>query len=180
MYHHNSDVRCLKTCTLIYKALVSTLLNENKDIKRITVTDLSRKSTVSRATFYRHFDTVTDVLVWRSDLEVARAFEHTVLAKDNRLFNKLFFDYWYKHSLLLDVLVAAERPDILQTSIEKTIDKYSYKLFESSGLNESRRQYKIGIWSVIIWIILRRWVAEGKTETAEELTRIALHSLPEP
>jgi len=156
------------------------LRSGRKKINQVTVTDLSRMSTVSRATFYRHFDTVIDVLVWRSDLEVANAFEHMVLAKDNRLFVKLFFEYWHKYSLLLDVLVAAERFDILLTSLENLIGKYSYKLFVTSDLSPSRQQYKIGIWSVIIWMILKRWVAEGKKETAEELTRIALHSLPEP
>jgi len=179
MYHYN-NARCTKTCTLIYKALVFMLKNGRKGINKITVTDISRMSTVSRATFYRHFDSVVDVLVWRSDIEVASAFDHMVLAKDNRLFVNLFFEYWHKHSLLLDVLVAAERPDILLTSLEKIIGKYSYKLFVTSDLSPRRQQYKIGIWSVIIWMILRRWVIEGKNETAEELAMIALHSLPEP
>ena len=180
MYHINNNKRCINSCTLIYKALIKLIRGGQNNIENITILDLSRASTISRATFYRHFDTIIDVLVWESDREMEIAFEKLVPVKDTKQFIGILFEHWHKNSLLLDVLVAIGRAEIILNSLEKVIEKYSYLILEGTRLDYNRRQYIMSIWSVILWAVLRKWISDGKKTSVEELTNIALHNMPLP
>ena len=60
MYHIKKDKRCQQSAQMIIEGLNQCLAE--KEFAKITVSDIQRKTGVSRATFYRLFDDTSDVL----------------------------------------------------------------------------------------------------------------------
>lgn len=99
----------------IYKGLREIL--KRKDLKNVTVVDIQKECNISRATFYRNFNNVIDVLEvifnWYYD-------EYEELRKNESDQLSFFFRYWYLHRDLLTITVE-NKLDILK----KCIIKYS-------------------------------------------------------
>ena len=62
MYHIKNDVRSQKSAKFISEGLQKCLAY--KTFSEITITDVLRASYVGRATFYRLFDNLSDVLAY--------------------------------------------------------------------------------------------------------------------
>lgn len=79
--------------------------------------DIQRISSVGRATFYRNFDTMVDVLYWKCDLEYKKVMESytNMISHDNNEYEFLtfFFNYWMEHYEILDILIRIGRYDII-------------------------------------------------------------------
>lgn len=178
MYHVKDDCRCHDSCNLIYKALIQLL--QTKSLNDITISDLSKVSTVGRATFYRHFDSIIDVLIWASDFEMEKAFKKFHSRETIPDFSNFFYHYWCQRSTLFEILVKINRSDIFLSSLEKYIFKYPAALLQPTQLRPKYHTYLISIWTVTIWSILNTWVITGKKETPNELTKIHLHNLIMP
>ena len=68
MYHIPNDIRAKKSANLIIQGLYKSL--EEKPLKDVKVNDIYNNSYVSRATFYRLFDSIRDILIYQCDLIV--------------------------------------------------------------------------------------------------------------
>lgn len=181
MYNVSNDPRCQRSCNLIKDALISLLEEGDYNLGSIEVSDIAKRANVSRATFYRHFETTNDVLCWASNEDVECITDSTLLlTKDYRGFCKNFFNYWVENSDFLLLLVKVGHPDIFFNSIERSLTRASDRIFRGSRLSVDRQSYMITIWTGIVWSILKKWVARGQTESAEELLDIAMHNLPKP
>ena len=55
-----TDLRIVKTRTNIKNSLIDLLAEKN--VSKITVTELAEKAMINRKTFYRHYNTVQDVV----------------------------------------------------------------------------------------------------------------------
>lgn len=70
MYHVKDGKRTKESARLIVGGLHECL--KMKKFESITVTDVQKQSTVGRATFYRLFDSVSDVLAYEFDEEFSK------------------------------------------------------------------------------------------------------------
>lgn len=70
MYHVKDSKRTKESARLIVGGLHECL--KMKKFESITVTDVQKQSTVGRATFYRLFDSVSDVLAYEFDEEFSK------------------------------------------------------------------------------------------------------------
>ncbi|CEN21131.1 AcrR family transcriptional regulator [[Clostridium] sordellii] len=73
MYCIKNDMRSIKSAELIYLGLKKCL--KEKPFEKITITDIQNASTVGRATFYRNFDSIEDVLYWKCSQKFSEVFE---------------------------------------------------------------------------------------------------------
>lgn len=181
MYDVSSDPRCIKSCTLIKDAFFELLKERNYNLAGVEVSDIASRSGVSRATFYRHFETTLDILHWVSNEEVEYTSDFALLStRDYTSFCKQFFTYWSEHSEFLELLVKVGHPDVFFNSLERSLTRNADRIFRGSRLTEVRQEYMITVWSGIVWSILKKWVVRGKVETAEDLIDVALKNLPKP
>ena len=65
MYHISTDKRAQKSAALIWQGMEQYL--QEKPFHKLRISDINQKSYVSRATFYRLFDSLQDVLVYQCD-----------------------------------------------------------------------------------------------------------------
>ena len=65
MYHIPDDKRAQKSAELIWRGMEQCL--REKTFQKLRISDIHQKSYVSRATFYRLFDSLQDVLIYECD-----------------------------------------------------------------------------------------------------------------
>ena len=96
-----------KSC--LFDALVDLL--EEKDLYQIGITELTEKAGVSRTTFYRNYNQISDIIVeflherpmgWTTDITPDKysAYDVTAGYFDYLIANKKFFQTLYKRNLL--------------------------------------------------------------------------------
>lgn len=137
----------------IYKGLRRIL--KRKELKDVTVVDLQKECNISRATFYRNYHNVIDVL----DVIFKWYFNEYQELKDEENDKLLFFfRYWYLHRDLLAIIVE-NRLDI----IKNCMIKYS---------KPNTDPYFIECKYAIVTSIIVYWSKERKTSPEELYNKI--------
>lgn len=178
MYHIKEDKRAQKSAELIYEGLSA--LMEKKEYDRITITDIQEASTVGRATFYRNFDNVADVLYWQCDIHYKECMtgylEQTGNMDDPYHFLKYFFDYWIKegNSKILEQIISIGHYDIIfschfnSSKILNVIDPT-----KPGNNTEFYKYYMSGLIGAFVGFLIT-WISNGKTLTSDELIEMMM------
>jgi len=156
MYHIKNDARSQKSAELIYKSMRNILWK--KSLNELTITDIHNDCGVSRMTFYRLFDNVTDVLYWKLSIFVNNYNEFKVDAKDELLF---FFTYWQKHIHLINLLSNDAKFILFDLLDVKKNSQNPYDIYKGD--------VKIAVMSTL----LSRWAKRNGKETPEQMKEIA-------
>ena len=164
MYHIANDKRARTSAGLVLNAVEECLKEKSYDL--ITITDVCRVSTVSRATFYRLFDNMDDVLAYRIELFEAE-FETELTGKDTREIMEAFILRWMEHPEALDILIKIHREDILYECHRKRAENLG-RYFLKTKLTE----YHISILTQVMISMLTTWARTGKKETPSEIVDI--------
>lgn len=168
MYHIKKDKRSQKSAALIYEGLQQCM--QKKPFDQITITDIQRASFVSRATFYRHFDQLSDVLYWRCDQCFAEVLENYVSVKDDIYhFVHYFLDYWYSHGEILELLLAAQRIDIIYDCHMNHMERFFRQTAAGVDFPAEHYPYFCGIRSGIMIGILLPWLKDKKSQSIDSL-----------
>ena len=168
MYHISNDKRVKKSAQLICCALSECL--KTKKISEITVSDISRVSSVSRSTFYRLFDNVIDVLAYQCDL----IFEDAIaLYSDTICFTQdyiiLFIRVCLEHQTLIKEIASSNRVDLLYNSHLKYSYAIKNTIFHSKNITDSQMKYILSfLTAAIISVIITR-EEECATDSPEEV-----------
>lgn len=170
MYHIKEDSRIQKSATLIRDGLVKCL--KSKPISEISVSEIANASKVSRATFYRIFDSPIDALKYICDTlaqEVVN--EHTKHHSGSReefVLNTLRM--WMQRSDFLEAVMRSRRPDILQDAFARFSERY-YSDMERKFAKEEI-DYVNAFFAATMCSILYVWAVRGKKETPEQLLEV--------
>lgn len=158
---------------MLYTGL-ATLMRE-KDFTAITVTDLVEAARVGRTTFYRHFDEIEDILLMRNDQVfegLARYLQeyrqkHPQEPRIHIL--KPILRYFYLHSEIIELLIIANRIDILQQAFRRLLERFKSTLGALYGIEDEYVEYIIAIETGLITNILIHWIETGKKHAPDEL-----------
>ncbi|MDC7222118.1 MAG: TetR/AcrR family transcriptional regulator C-terminal domain-containing protein [Spirochaetales bacterium] len=174
MYHIKKDKRSVRSAERLYKGLIECL--KRKSISDVTISDICQVSEVGRATFYRTFDTITDILYMKCDLsfkEVLQGFiNDTDLARADRFsLIRYYIDYWINNSEILENLIMINRLDIIFTCHRNNSRIISERFEKDSLFTEKEMKYLIALRSGETISLLITWVEGGKRESPSELIR---------
>ncbi|MBP5210218.1 MAG: hypothetical protein J6Z27_00060 [Bacteroidales bacterium] len=157
----------MKTAQKIQSSLLELL--KTKELRHITVSELSKMSRVSRNSFYRLFDTTTDVLVYACDTlseDFVKIDDYIEGGKMGPFIDN-YLRYLIDHSDILEAVYTSARPDILETSMLRI------KTVKYPGMSDSPTlEYINGLSCAASISILMIWIRRGKRETPEELHKI--------
>jgi hypothetical protein len=181
MYHVKNDIRADKSSELLYEGLMKVL--ETKPLSHVSISDVSRASTVSRSTFYRNFDVISDILYWKCDKEfyaITTAYiesEPDITREDEYLLTML--RYWMEpgRTKLVDVLVQNGAVSLIYNSMirsETLLLNYYQKrgLLKTDDYKDGYMDYFVAIRVGYFIAMLQTWIMRGKKETPEEVTAI--------
>lgn len=168
MYHIKNDKRVKESAKLIVEGLNRCLTQ--KKFEELTITDVQKESTVGRATFYRLFDSLKDVLLYECDITFFELMkksinEDTILARI-----EIFIDGWILVSDLLETIVSSGNIDIIYLSHLHCIDLLKENLYGFNDIED--KEYFVSVLTSLMVGILVSWLKKGKKETASQLTEI--------
>ncbi|MGM0168533.1 hypothetical protein IGI39_004288 [Enterococcus sp. AZ135] len=177
MYHVSKDKRAQKSAELIWIGLETCLLE--KELKTISITDIHEKSFVSRATFYRLFDSVEDVLIYRCDQiyqVVAEELSQKHMLAKNEVFLFLI-DKWLDQKTLLKTLTENNLINIIYDTHMKNSNLVKQLFIQESEMTNNESDYLVSILTSILPAVINIWYMHGQTEKKEELYTIVWKSL---
>lgn len=173
MYHIKEDKRAKKSAELVVKALDECL--EATNFEDLTITEICNVSTIGRATFYRLFDDLEDVLAYKCELF---ADEFTVEVQEHSLeeIQIKFFTKWMNMIEFLKLIVSLRRTDILFDCHRNHIDsmKREFKLIEPA---DDITDYHIVMLTNILVGALMVWCEHDCKESPEELVKAVRKSI---
>ncbi|WP_326512623.1 TetR/AcrR family transcriptional regulator [Clostridium intestinale] len=185
MYHIKNDKRSIQTSKFIYNALSSLL--EEKRYEDIKITEVIERSQVSRATFYRNYDSLDDILRYELDQKFIKLSEYLYANyKSNKNTNKIhplsllkpFLRFWYLDSLILEQLLVTNKKEIIIDNILRT----TKNLLEKLNIEYKENifyDYMLNIRSNIIFSVLETWVLNDKNLSPDELYKLTMDHLNE-
>lgn len=172
MYHIKSDKRSQLSAAEMVRGLQRCL--ETTPLHSITVSDLHRETGISRATFYRLFDTPEDVLIYQMDQMMEQT---TSLCEENsqlppvKVFERMVYQGLESHALL-EALVENGRIDILYSYTEKRFRVFDqiFSVFPEN-MTPVEAEYLLSNLSMNMVSTLITWVKRGRVDSAEEIMR---------
>lgn len=174
MFHIKEDLRAIKSAELLYEGLERVM--KKKEFNKITVTDITKESTVSRATFYRNFDTIIDVLYWKCNQLFNRVIKDFVEQepdlKERDSLISFVFSFWVEHVYILEVLINEGRIDIIYNSFIANASMMMDYIKERIDFPEVQYEYFVATRVGIFISIFQTWISGGKKETGDELAKI--------
>lgn len=184
MYHIKKDKRSLRSCERIYLALI-TCMKENA-YDDITIKDLAEQAHVARATFYRNFDTLDDVLSYEVDRKFDELFYYLYSYYHEEpdfflsFFITPFLKFWEQDATIIKLLLESGQLGLLRQAFDRLllrgIDKLDPHQSVTKGLTiqdlkvSSDINYFLALRSGIAINLLTQWVKDGQSKSAEDVT----------
>ena len=176
MYQKKKDKRSIQSSEWIYEALKE--LMKSNDYSKITITDIVNKANLGRTTFYRNFKSIDDVLQMKCD-EKFYEFRHYCIDYyksndiDDNSFLKPFLNYWYENSEIIELLIKANKENIIKKCLTKEIQFF----IDTSSVNKikiisSHLNYFIAMRVSNSLSILTEWINNDKNIPPDELANI--------
>lgn len=172
MYHIKNDKRAIASAELIYVGLCQCL--DKKPYEQITISDIQKASTVSRATFYRHFDRIDDVLYWycnRSFDEVLNSYSYSQNAPMYD-FCRHFINYWSENSKILEILMQINRMDIIYNCHIEHLNSIVAINLQNAPFLDKHYEYFLGVRTGVLVGFFMAWLKSGRKESADEVFQI--------
>ena len=169
MYHIANDKRAHQSAEMTLQGLLKCM--DSKSLAEVSVSDICREAKLSRPTFYRLFDSPTDVVRWGCD----RTYEGLVSSEpeDASAFNpQLAMHYILSHSQAIECAVRNHRTDIVQASMARYLSPvltHYLTMTECDSDPECLLSMMFGALSAL----LSAWVAGGRRQSEEDLIRSA-------
>jgi len=172
MYHIKSDRRSQSSAAEIVRGLQECL--KTTPLKAITVSDIHRVTGISRATFYRLFDTPEDVLLYQLD-QMTEASGDIYLTQQgissSQLLEKTMALGLQNHDFL-KALVENGRHDLLFAYTERNFRKLDqYKRIFPEDMTKEERDYVIAHMSMSMVAGLITWARNGQKDTVQDIIR---------
>lgn len=145
-------------------------LMTEKTYMEITVTDIVKKASVARASFYRNFDSIDDVINLIIDEATDEMVEDVfplLTSSDERKWREFLFNHFYrfkKHKKDMQKM-RFENIAMIFTKINSQILQ---KEMSTQSETIQDKYLVIGKWGLIN-NILRKWIDTGANETPEEM-----------
>lgn len=177
MYDVGYQPRCVATAEKLFNAIVA-LLDQGISLDEITIVKLCNAAGVSRGSFYKHFDSLTDIFSWKIDQCMTQAFrgggylaEHDVGA-----LTESFYYYWVAHSEFLDLLVSCKLFLLFNHGCRKGFKTFFGPIIDKSDISDESKPYLVDLYASAATSIMRVWLTRGKKESAERLITISKHN----
>ena len=145
-------------------------LMKEKDYTNITVTDIIKKAQVSRASFYRHFNSIGDILEYSLQKLFDRVTDEVIpllVSSNEKEIREFLFAYTYQNMAMHEMLAAC-----LPSNMAVILSRSMTYMQNNGGLTgemSSEEKYRLYARSGVINSILMKWLADGKEESVEEI-----------
>lgn len=158
----------LLTKEAIETALVQLL--EKKDLAKISISELVKRAGVSRAAFYRNYESkeaILESVFNRSVQNIMKQLDHYDVKNDLHLVWVRLFQEAKKEAKIIQLALDYHLEKILVQSMQDFLEKYD-------GKNRGVSSYLHSFWSSAIVSVLLKWMKDGMKIPAEKIADLRL------
>ncbi|MBQ7874046.1 MAG: TetR/AcrR family transcriptional regulator [Oscillospiraceae bacterium] len=140
-----------------------------KPFHQITVAEVCKKAGVSKNTFYRHFENLSDI-IYRSIGEINNRLVEKTYATESHSINDfitLVCNTWYENRLIYKGFTQDEVIYIIRGYIKKDI----MEMYEKFGIRNSDDGLFFEFFSTVFCMFLKWWSSRDFSETPEEIAK---------
>lgn len=168
MFHISDDARSRRSAGAVCRALE--VLLADRRLSEVSVSALAAAAGVSRTTFYRLFDTTSDVVAYQCQLIVEEALDAAVHANRGSTASAaaVVIARWTEHRALLLALSEAGRLDIVG-EVHRANAERARGVIGAVGLDDDAARLLVDVISALIPIAVTEWVRRGGAESPEEV-----------
>ena len=170
------DLRVAVTKRMIHEALIQLL--EKKPIDKIRVNELCTESGINRATFYRHYETLQDILC-EIEANVIRAMPQPGQKPQNfeeaRAYLEQVCTYVYDHIAIVQILLMNRTDEEMMQSMTAFYQDYLYIFLETIPMvrpSEDTVQVAITLLAGGCYYLMKKCVMGQIKKTPAELADI--------
>lgn len=167
MYHISPDKRSYESSGMIYDALAE--LMKEKEYGKIKINELCERAKLGRVTFYRHYDTIDDVLRKKIDdmlLEFKGYYaEFKQQAPDTPGLFLPLLSFFYVNPTIVRLIFQSRQLYILKESMYDF-----FKAFDEQ-CNCTNTDYLVTIRVSVFLGILEKWVTDGMNIPPDDLIK---------
>lgn len=153
----------LKEC--IADALL--ILMKKERFEKISISEITRLANVGRVTYYRHFKSKEEILIYKIDLLLKQWTDDNKLSDfktQTEVFTSLF-EYFITIKEPIDI--------IIKSGMESALLMANYRIFEQKTNLPISEAYKYCYHSMGLSGLLLSWIKRGMKETPQEMGEIA-------
>lgn len=178
MYHIKDDKRSKLSAELIYTAYSKLLKTKNFD--DIKITEVVALAEVGRATFYRNFDHLEDVLHYKCDQRFQELRNYLLKYYENNpmpeysFFITPFLKFWYSDSLIIEQLMSAKRIKFIFDAFSRLLEQALEEIPDKDEIFDEHVDYFIAMRSGIAITTLIQWIRNKKDLGPEEISSIVI------
>jgi AcrR family transcriptional regulator len=182
MYHISNDKRSRLSVQWISESLNQLL--EQKNLAEITIKAVCENAGIGRVTFYRHFDSLYDVLHKQCDDRFDQL--HRYLKDYYRKhpaqepFLKPFLRFWYQDSNILEILIRHNKQDVIREAFMRMIQSFDESRIKPKPVEHRMESYHQTVRSAVAIAVLSHWIENGKNIPPDLLTQSILTTMKEP
>lgn len=167
MYHISPDKRSFESSGMIYAALEE--LMKEKEYSQIKISELCERAKLGRVTFYRHYDTIDDVLRKKFDDKLIQFKDYYVEFKQQfpdtpGLFLPLL-RYFYVHPTIIQLVFQSRQLYIMKDGMYEFFKAYDERY------NRINSDYLVTIRVAVFLGILEKWSADGMKIHPDDLIK---------
>lgn len=171
----HEDLRVQRTINNIYQAFESLICE--KDYRKITITELSRRAQINKKTFYRYYETLDDLL---AELQARYADEYLQQIKDFQYPRdleksvKTFFLFSASQGEAYDrITTSLSYSGIRREMIDNVMSKSWGQSVEFNRLKDYEKQILLNFITQTGLTIYQNWTANGRIQPIEEVITAA-------
>ena len=170
MYRIKEDKRTKKSAELLSTALIKCL--KSKPFSSITITDLQKESSVSRATFYRLFDSTIDIFYYQCDIlfQIFLANNTQVDSDKTTIKEKciIFFDYLIENEAVLINIINSGNIEVIYESHKKYGGKIVNYFLGNNEIDKSYVEFINSIFPSIVISFFSDNVRDEQPKTGKD------------
>jgi len=170
MYRVKQDKRVIKSAEKIKEGLLQQL--KCRPFNDLSVSDIAHESGVCRATFYRLFDTPTDVLAYACDsyaINVLSQIKVNRETMDRETFLRFILKSWIDQADVIEAVVKSGRPLVLHKSLQIIFNDV---LSFGNQFTDDEKDYIQSSLAAQFESILFVWIQHGRRESVGFLLRL--------
>lgn len=180
MYHLHDDKRVAQSTAQICTALDE--LIAIMPYSDISVTALSKRAHISKATFYRSFDNIDDVLALQTGRVVDEMINYILesrmeiiaFRRGEGMFFQAFYRFWMTHSYIVEQLIKVKKEFILieafAAALQKNVDYFRHNMV----IDDETLPYFISVRAATLTACLACWINDGKRTHPDKMPELMM------
>lgn len=170
--------RVALTRRLLYEALVEIL--KKKHINQVTVTELCAKAGINRATFYTHYSTPNDILIWMFEKHARNMHEMQLRQRAGLISVEQMMtescEYLYEHREFFKILIRNGIDEALGSQVLDEVFRRAAvpSIMENERLDETDRQLITAYIACGCYKLISKWLMEDLPKTPREIAALII------